>query len=317
MKRNLSIRKIAASALLVSSLAASSVFADEAPGKMELRPAAATPIASVSLSIPGVNLLQSVSLSIPSVDLLQLAETYAPESLEDWKQTLEEYRKAVSVLIHTPASGAAAGSDRLPLRFGQVPDGVLLPSLHISEIKGTDGVYAVKGGIDLAQEAGQLELTKGEGAIQIRAIPVESVEQNEQQSNIVWTKTIAQGGAVTAPAKIFSVETALTEIVPAEAVTTGAVPFEAVPFEAVQLGAVPAEAMPARAFTATVAAAEAGSLPFLAINGDDLLQAVESQDNDAIRDALSRQLQLYKEKIAELTAGFAPEAEQPAADDNE
>lgn len=271
MKRNLSLRKIAASALIMSALAGSSVFADEAPGTLELRPATAVPLASVTLPSSVIN-------------PLQLAETYAPESVEDWKKTLEEYREALRTHFQIHSGNAAV--ELLPsLHVGQASENGQPPSIRISRIEGEQGAYAIsQDDAALPLNIARFQLSPSDGDIAIRAIPAPSVEDAGELANTVWLGTV-EGGIDAVPAELAQT----TETVE----TTGT-----------------------HAVTITVAAAEAGA-PLIAVGWDELLQAVESQDSEAIRAALARQLELYKEKIAELTAGSAPEAEQPAAEDNE
>lgn len=92
MKRNLLIRKIALSTLLLSAVASPSAFADAPP----------------EASTDTVKAVQAIKISAASVmDPLKLAETYAPETVEDWKQTLAEYDEAIRSRVRVTAGNIA------------------------------------------------------------------------------------------------------------------------------------------------------------------------------------------------------------------
>lgn len=92
MKRNLLIRKIALSTLLLSAIASPAAFADSQP-ETSPRPVKVAPLLTISAA--------SV------MDPLKLAETYAPETVEDWKQTLAEYEEAIKSRVKVTAGSVA------------------------------------------------------------------------------------------------------------------------------------------------------------------------------------------------------------------
>jgi hypothetical protein len=92
MKRYLLIRKIALSTLLLSAIASPSAFAD-APPEPSPQPVKVAPLLTISAA--------SV------MDPLKLAETYAPETVEDWKQTLAEYEEAIKSRVNVTAGSVA------------------------------------------------------------------------------------------------------------------------------------------------------------------------------------------------------------------
>ncbi|TNJ64647.1 hypothetical protein FE784_19580 [Paenibacillus hemerocallicola] len=92
MKRYLLIRKIALSTLLLSAIASPSAFADATP-ELPTNPIKAVPFLTISAA--------SV------MDPLKLAETYAPETVDDWKQTLAEYEEAIASRVKVTAGNIA------------------------------------------------------------------------------------------------------------------------------------------------------------------------------------------------------------------
>jgi hypothetical protein len=100
MNQQMIFKKLALSALLVSAVAApTAVNAASGANDQSAKTTAAavvTPANSGSLS--------ASLISFDWVDPLDLAKTYAPNTLEDWKKTLDQYYKAAGFSI-TAASG--------------------------------------------------------------------------------------------------------------------------------------------------------------------------------------------------------------------
>jgi len=95
MNQQMLFKKLALSALLVSAVAAPSAM-NAASGAQDhsaktTAAAVVTPAASGSISVKLTN--------IDWADPLELAKTYAPNTLEDWKKTLDQYYKAAGFSI--------------------------------------------------------------------------------------------------------------------------------------------------------------------------------------------------------------------------
>ncbi|MNO60098.1 hypothetical protein D3C76_507010 [compost metagenome] len=89
MNQQMIFKKLALSALLVSAVAAPT--AANAASEVKDQSAKSTKAAVVT---PATNGALSVTLTkMDWVDPLELAKTYAPNTLEDWKKTLDQYYK--------------------------------------------------------------------------------------------------------------------------------------------------------------------------------------------------------------------------------
>lgn len=91
MMKNKLFSKIALSTALLSAIASPSVFAETAGSQTSVSTAPAALHVAVS--------------SVAVTDPVKLAEKYAPETVSDWKQTLEQYRKAMSDKFGLPVDG--------------------------------------------------------------------------------------------------------------------------------------------------------------------------------------------------------------------
>ncbi|RKN80722.1 hypothetical protein [Paenibacillus ginsengarvi] len=96
MMKNKLFSKIALSTALLSAIASPSVFAENAGSQ-----------ASVSTAPAALHVAVS---SVAITDPVKLAEKYAPETVSDWKQTLEQYREAMSDKFGLPADGEGMAS---------------------------------------------------------------------------------------------------------------------------------------------------------------------------------------------------------------
>lgn len=160
MNQQMILKKLALSALLVSAVAAPTA-ANAASGANDQ--SAKTTAATVVTSASKGSISTNVTI-LDWVDPLELAKTYAPNTLEDWKKTLDQYYKeagfsitAVSELLPSEQAEGAIFSkeilsaESLPVSFIEAGRSVeLLPndknveSTISTSIKGVAAIAAVE-----------------------------------------------------------------------------------------------------------------------------------------------------------------------------
>ncbi|OAB44869.1 hypothetical protein [Paenibacillus antarcticus] len=92
MNHQLRFKKLALSALLVSAVAVPTVT----NAASEPKDASPKVLSKAITSAPATSVLASVTTVASAwADPLELASTYAPTTLEDWKKTIEQYKKVV------------------------------------------------------------------------------------------------------------------------------------------------------------------------------------------------------------------------------
>lgn len=155
MNQQMIFKKLALSALLVSAVAApTAVNAASGANDQSAKTTAAavvTPANSGSLS--------ASLISFDWIDPLELAKTYAPNTLEDWKKTLDQYYKAAGFSI-TAVSEQAEGvqlskeilsAEALPVSYIEagrnvevLPNDKKMESFASTSIKGVAAIAAVE-----------------------------------------------------------------------------------------------------------------------------------------------------------------------------
>lgn len=160
MNQQMIFKKLALSALLVSAVAApTAVNAASGANDQSAKTTAAavvTPANSGSLS--------ASLISFDWVDPLELAKTYAPNTLEDWKKTLDQYYKAagfsitaVSELVPSELvegvqlSKEIVSAEALPVSYIEagrnvevLPNDTKMESFVSTSIKGVAAIAAVE-----------------------------------------------------------------------------------------------------------------------------------------------------------------------------
>lgn len=160
MNQQMIFKKLALSALLVSAVAApTAVNAASGANDQSAKTTAAavvTPANSGSLS--------ASLISFDWVDPLELAKTYAPNTLEDWKKTLDQYYKAAGFSITTVSelvpseqaegvqlSKEIGSAEALPVSYIEagrnvevLPNDKKMESFASTSIKGVAAIAAVE-----------------------------------------------------------------------------------------------------------------------------------------------------------------------------
>lgn len=293
MKRKKLFQSIALSSLLLSSVASPAAFAEtNAEANAGTHPAIVKAMPAIHISTSSV------------LDPIKLAEQYAPDTVDDWEQTLAEFEEALKsrVRIWTSNDGAAIKlSPAQPAEPGDIPAGaepLLFHSVTLPEGKAIKlgAVGALKDTIKL-KAFGELQ-----EAIELKAV-------DELQGAI---ELGAAGGLLGATGggehiKTFKLKALSEEQLKAAIGEPGAFwqttagvqangPDGATEAEGDGAAAVQAPAVTVSFSTNTE------SLQFspFAKGWSELHNAVESKDADAIKQALAHQLTLYKQEIAAL-----------------
>lgn len=185
---------------------------------------------------------------------LELAEKYAPETVQDWKETLEKYGKlagAEGTFFFSEATAVAADNgDANPVT--------------------ADGEFGI--------------------AIAVRATPAADIQGSVDSGDIKQFKA--------AQIKEFSpLEGTAIEVAEVVKTDAGVVKHDVIHGEAANLEAV--KISDAASFDAVKISDE--DLAFIHAR-IDLFKAVGSKDSDAIKEALAKLLNQYKEQIAKLEA---------------
>ncbi|MEK4234369.1 hypothetical protein [Paenibacillus sp. FSL H7-0714] len=155
MNQQMIFKKLALSALLVSAVAAPTAV-NAASGANDQ--SAKTTVAAVVTPANSGSLSASL-ISFDWVDPLELAKTYAPNTLEDWKKTLDQYYKAAGFSI-TAVSEQAEGvllskeigsAEALPVSYIEagrnvevLPNDKKMESFASTSIKGVAAIAAVE-----------------------------------------------------------------------------------------------------------------------------------------------------------------------------
>lgn len=253
MIRNKNVfQKIALSTLLLSAVASPSAFAADVPEET----AAASPVTRLTAA------------SAPLLDPVKLAETYAPETVDDWKQTMEQYKEAVSSRIRTVTGGSAT---------------ITLRAVKTGQALGPSGETATVAAGELTP-APLADNTLPESVEAVAAIPAGEFTPVEGGTPVV-VQTIALSEL---PADVTFTEAKVGQFLTISDETTAAgTEIDGTPFEPVKSGEAKLIALP---------------VSLLLQNGSKLSEAVQSQDAQAIRLALAEQLSQFKERIAKLNA---------------
>ena len=113
MNHQLVLKKLALSALLVSAVAAPTAANAATKSKDESQKLTASTAALVTPANGFTPL--SITLSVWA-EPLKLAETYAPNTVEDWKKTLEQYKKVSGLSLSIAAEKVASQEGKVELR---------------------------------------------------------------------------------------------------------------------------------------------------------------------------------------------------------
>ncbi|WP_409347031.1 hypothetical protein [Paenibacillus sp. MBLB4367] len=221
MNRNNVFRKVALSTLLLSAVAGPTAFAD-APK------ATVTAVSSVKIA------------ATQMLDPLKLAETYAPETVNDWKETLDQYKEAL-----TPKVWNANGDSVTDVQALQV------------SIKAISAIPAE------AAPVGTVTVKREEA-------PTFTLSKNDDMKTIDAKEGIALE-------KMVLSENSLQQVSGADETAGVAV----------------------QKLASTKLDGELPVSPFFQ-GWSELEKATESKDAEAIKQALAKQLELYKQEIASL-----------------
>ncbi|WP_053376392.1 hypothetical protein [Paenibacillus sp. FJAT-27812] len=238
MNYKMMFKNVAMTTLLLSAVAGPQVFADSAKQSVNHAEKAGTAASHLIETVKLENAAATTFAARNILDPLKLAETYAPDTVNEWKSTLERYNNLTSKLFYF------ASADKLEI-VGSADLGKM-----VNEKSSADTI-----------------------SVSLKALSAEEVKQIREKS---ITLTKAEGVPIEVKAldgkEIASASTGTTSAVSAVSLTTAtAVPldgkFELSPF--------------AQGWT-------------------ELDKAVDSKDANEIKQALSKQLELYKQEIAAL-----------------
>ncbi|MCM3000101.1 hypothetical protein M3647_21745 [Paenibacillus cellulositrophicus] len=295
MIRNAWFKKTVASALLMSAVAAPAVTNAAASEQPEVP-------SDVPAKVAAIPAIKGAVIKSAIADPLELAQKYAPDTVEDWKQTLEKFKKVAgegprffSVIKAVPVEEAAKvkAGEASPVTETLQP-AAAIPGEEIrieildklkdkaAEVLGQakDLELAVPGQIkvfDKADVPGQiLELDKAEVLGQIKVL-VKS-EAAEQAKPVDEAKALGPAKVIISKLGDLKVEAAKTE--PAAAGDSE------------------------HSKTVSIAVSKEASESAIAFMKAHIAlhDAVESKDEAAIKDALAKLLVQYKAQIKELEA---------------
>lgn len=295
MIRNAWFKKTVASALLMSAVAAPAVTNADASEQPQVP-------SDVPAKVAAIPAIKGAVVKSAIADPLELAQKYAPDTVEDWKQTLEQFKKVVgegprffSVIKAVPAEDAAKGKaddassgetpqpavnisgekirieilDKLKDKAAKVLSQA--KDLELADVQGQIKVF------DKAEVPGQiLELDKAEVLGQIKELM--KSEAAEQAKPVDEAKALG-------PAKVIISK---LEDLKGEAGKTDSA----------------AAADPEHPKTLSIAVSKEASVSAIAFMKAHIAlhDAVESKDEAAIKDALAKLLVQYKAQIKELEA---------------
>lgn len=201
------------------------------------------------------------------LDPLKLAETYAPETVEDWKKALADYESLTTKFFWTDVVDGKAGDIQV---------------IPLSEVK------TVEGGID--------------GTFDVSLKELKTVDGTELFKTVTMMKTLnADSFALEPAAADINVAEAGAY---SDETTATAVPF--VKFatvasgEAVRGTIADMKEMGTAGIAISVSSSEDSSISAFAQGWKQLEEAVQSGDGQAIKQALANQLEQYKQRITEL-----------------
>jgi len=208
------------------------------------------------------------------LDPLKLAETYAPETVEDWKQTLAEYTSLTPKMLFwaESADGKTLNIKTMPLSEATAVEGQIAGKVDVSlkELKPLDGN----------------ELFKSVTVIKKVNDDTFAIERATTDSK----SGEAEAGGLSEAAVTTSVAAAPVLKVSAEAGDTIADPGA----EAIAVNTVSFSISSASVVDSTIGASA------FAEGWKQLEEAVQSGDGQAIKQALANQLEQYKQRITEL-----------------
>lgn len=247
-------KTLALSSLAAVSIAGTSLFSDL--GTVPLKPSEALDF-EISVSAPAVQL----------ADPLELASTYAQETLEDWKATLNQYDEALKSkwnFIELEQGEPVEGAFTISVGNGADEDVFHLDEEYLDE------------GLSLR--------AAGDGSVSISKVKLDELDD---LLNLDWGQTVELSDAVIFGEAIHPVH--IESLAEREGVSSFSELDEIEPAsELVQVATFTSSASPT-----------AKALFEARIN---LGEVAQSGDASAIRSALAELLDLYKQEIANLTA---------------
>jgi len=234
-------------------------------------------------------------------DPLELVKQYAPETLKDWEQTLEKYKKLAIVegkALFITAEAAPSESDPEaqekpgPIRVAAVAavKGLDIKDQDIKELKEAANT------VEITEILGDSEILenyeiKGDAGLVHVAKPSDIADQDVPKQ---WVKTLIRKELKsddTASDTIASPIEANIAIKAAAAVSPDDILIEAAPGRHEEVKAVKLTERDIAFIKAQM----------------ELAQAMESKDSDAIKNALAQLLEQYKAQIAQLELKAAKE----------
>lgn len=234
-------------------------------------------------------------------DPLELAKRYAPETLKDWEQTLEKYKKlavAEGKALFITAEAAPFESDPeaqgkpAAIRAAAVAavKALDIQGQDIKELKEAAKTVEITKILGDSEILGNYEIKSDAGLVHV-AKPSDIAEQGFPKQ---WVKTIIRHELKsddTASDTIASPIEASIAIKAAAAVSPDGIPIEAAPGHHEEFKAV-------KLTESDIAFIEARM---------ELAEAVESKDSAAIKNALAQLLEQYKAQITQLELKAAKE----------
>jgi len=208
------------------------------------------------------------------LDPLKLAETYSPETVDDWKQTLDAYTSLTPKMLFW-----AESADGQPLNIQTVP---------LSEAVAVEGQFAVKADVKFEEmkPLDSAEFFKTVTMVKRVNDDTFAIDPATADSN----GDEAEAGGLNEAAVTVSVTAAPVLKVSAEAGDTIADPGA----EAIAANTVSFSIASASVVDSTIGASA------FAEGWKQLEEAVQSGDGQAIKQALANQLEQYKQRITEL-----------------
>jgi hypothetical protein len=296
MIRNAWFKKTVASALLMSAVAAPAVTNADASEQPQVP-------SDVPAKVAAIPAIKGAVIKSAIADPLELAQKYAPDTVEDWKQTLEQFKKVAgegprffSVIKAVPTEAAAklnageASSVAETLQAAGKGSGEKIRIQILDKLK--DGVADVLGqakDLELADVPGQIKVfDKAEVPGQI--LELDKAEVLGQIKELVKAEAADQAKPVD-EAKAFG---------PAKIIISK---LEDLKNEAGKTDSA-AAADPEHPKTLSIAVSKEVSESAIAFMKAHIAlhDAVESKDEAAIKDALAKLLVQYKAQIKELEA---------------
>ncbi|MEC0090497.1 hypothetical protein [Paenibacillus macquariensis] len=138
MNQSMIFKKVALSALLVSAVAVPTVT-NAASEPKEVSPKVLSKTITTAPAVTNV-LATTTTVASSWANPLDLAKTYAPTTLEDWKKTLEQYKKVVGETSNVQYSIDSIDMDKAGIKFDKAFEIANLDPAAVKIISATPAV---------------------------------------------------------------------------------------------------------------------------------------------------------------------------------